>query len=198
MSLALRRPHRQGAGAWGASLAVGLLAALLRELAAPYLLVMALFALLEGRRGEAAAWAAALAAFAVALAVHAHAVGQVTTPADLHSPGWLGLGGWPFVLSTARWTALTALGPPWVAALLLPAAGLGLLAMPGPLGRRAAAVALGYMAGFLVVGRADNAYWGLLVAPLWPLGLAQADRVPAEWLRRRRPFIAPREPAHAG
>ncbi len=169
LSLALHNPRR-----WAVSVALGLVAALLRELAAPYLLVMAAFAVIEGRRAEAAAWGGALAAFAAALAVHAMAASAAATAADLGSPGWLGLGGWPFVLSTIRWNALLLAAPGWVAAVAAPVAVLGLLTGPGGLARRIGAVALGYAAGFCVVGRVDNAYWGLLTAPLWPLGLMAA------------------------
>jgi hypothetical protein len=187
-SLALYTPRR-----WAMSLALGLAAALLRELAAPYLLVMAAFALMERRRGEAAAWIAALAVFAAALAGHAAAAAAVTTTADLRSPGWLGLGGWPFALRTLDWNAFVLEGPVGTAALLAPFAVLGLACWRGARGRRAGAVALGYMAGFCVVGRHDNAYWGLLIAPLWPLGLAFADPAVRALLARDR--TAPRAPA---
>ena len=169
-SLALYSPRR-----WGVALALGLAAALLRELAAPYLLVMAAFALIEGRRIEAFAWAVALGGFAAALAAHAVVVSTVTTAADAVSPGWLGLGGWAFVLRTSNWDAVMLEAPLWLAAVLLPLAALGLATWAGPLGRRTGAMALGCMAGFCIVGRADNAYWGLLIAPVWPLGLAFAD-----------------------
>ena len=180
-SLALYTPRR-----WAASLALGLAAALLRELAAPYLLVMAAFALMERRRGEATAWIAALAVFAAALAGHAAAAAAVATAADLRSPGWLGLGGWPFVLRTLDWNAFVLEGPAGTAALLAPFAVLGLACWQGVRGRRAGAVALGYMAGFCIVGRRDNAYWGLLIAPLWPLGLAFADPAARALLARSR------------
>jgi hypothetical protein len=171
LSLALHRPRR-----WMPSLAVGLAVALLRELAIPYLAVMALFALWEGRRGEAAAWAAAIGVALAALGGHALAVAAVTTPLDPRSPGWLGLGGWPFVLRTAQWNSIVSLAPAWLAALLFPPALLGLLFAPGGLGRRICVIVLGFALGVCFVGRPDNSYWGLIVAPLWPLGLLAIDR----------------------
>ena len=39
------------------------------------------------------------------------------------------------------------------------------------LGQRLALTVFGYTLAFLVVGRANNSYWGLMIAPLWPLGL---------------------------
>ena len=183
LSLALYRPQR-----WGPSLALGLAAALVRELAAAYLLAMAVLALLEGRRAQAGAWAAALAAFAAALAGHAAAVSTVTSQADLRSPGWLGLGGWPFVLQAIRWNVVLLAAPAGLAAVAFAPALLGLACWPGELGRRVAAVALGYTLSFCIAGRPDNAYWGLMIAPLWPLGLARVDTAVAAlapWLRRQ-------------
>ena len=181
LSLALYRPQR-----WGLSLALGLAAALVRELAAAYLLAMAVLALLEGRRGQAAAWVAALAVFAASLALHAAAVAAVTSPADLRSPGWLGLGGWPFVLQAIRWNVILLAAPLGLTAVAFPPALLGLLCWSGDLGRRIAVVVLGYASAFCIVGRPDNAYWGLMIAPLWPLGLITLDKAIATLLARLR------------
>lgn len=161
--------HRQDR--WGASLALGLLAVAVRELAAPYLLAMAAMALVERRRAEGAAWVAALAAFAIGLALHAGAVRALVGPADASSPGWLVLGGWPFLLSAVTWNGALLLAPGWLVALVAPFALAGCLSAPGPLGRRLALVVTGYAFAFLIAGRPDNAYWGLMIAPLWPLGL---------------------------
>jgi hypothetical protein len=32
---------------------------------------------------------------------------------------------------------------------------------------------------FLVLGRVDNAYWGLMITPLWPVALVGVGRVVA-------------------
>jgi hypothetical protein len=179
LSLALRRPK-----AWGLSLAVGLVAALLRELALPYLAAMALLALIERERGESAAWTTALLAASAALVAHAQAVAAATSPADLASPGWVSFGGWGFILQLGALNTFLLATPAWtpalfLPALLLPAALLGLLFWcegGDGLGRRLGFVVLAYMAGFCVLGRSNNTYWGLLLAPLWPLGLAEIDR----------------------
>ena len=169
LSLGLRRPDR-----WGASVAMGLAAALTRELAAAYLLAMAVCAWREGRRREALAWALALGLVAAALAVHATMVARQLVPGDLASQGWLKAGGWSFVLATLRWNAVFVVAPDWALALCAPFALLGLAMWRSPLGERVALTVLGYVAAFFFVGRPDNAYWGLLIAPLWPLGLALA------------------------
>ena len=185
LALAVRTPR-----SWLPSVALGLVAALLRELAFPFLAAMAFAALLERRRLEAAAWSGALLVAALALAAHAQAVAGVTTAADLVSPGWTSFAGWAFILRLAQLNSFLLTAPPWVPALLLPPALLGLLFWADDretgVGRRTALVVLGYVAAFCVVGRMNNDYWGLLLAPLWPLGLIQADRVVAGLLARLR------------
>jgi hypothetical protein len=166
LSLALYRPQR-----WGASLAVALLAVGIRELAAPYLLVMAALAWHEGRRGEAAAWLAGIAALAIGLWLHAQSLAPLVLADDRTSPGWLALGGWHFVLRTLRMNLALLIAPEWLTAIAVPLGLLGLLTRRGLLGDRIALTVLGYCAAFLFIGRPSNFYWGFLLAPIWPLGL---------------------------
>jgi hypothetical protein len=168
-ALALRRPER-----FGLAVLAALAAALIRELAAPVLLVMAALAALEGRRREALAWTAALAGFALALALHGWAVTALTLPGDARSPGWVKLSGWPFVLHAAQWNAVLASGPAWLTPMLVPLALLAAILRRDDLGRRLAVVLTGYAAAFAVIGRPENFYWGLMLAPLLPAGLARA------------------------
>ena len=65
LSLLLYRPGR-----WGASVCLGLAACFFRELALPYLMAMALFALLERSWRELAAWTVSAVLFCVIFAVH--------------------------------------------------------------------------------------------------------------------------------
>ena len=88
--------------------------------------------------------------------------------------------GYPFVLHLAQLNMALMQAPLWVAALVLPPALLGLLFWSGGgggRGARTAFVVLGYALGFCFIGRPNNDYWGLIIAPLWPLGLAEADRI---------------------
>jgi hypothetical protein len=183
------------AGRWGPSLALGLLAALVRELALPYLLLMAALAAWEGRRREALAWAAGTAAAAAVLALHlqlalAHGAGHGT------SNGWLGLGGWSFVLATAQWALFAQVVPTsdWAMAILVPLAFLGLAGWRGPLGIRAFLLAAGYAGAFLVMGRPDNHYWGLMYAQLLVIGLVLAGPAMRDLVRRSLPRAAPEAP----
>jgi hypothetical protein len=164
LSLALRTPTY-----FVAAVLVGLCAALLRELAAPYLVVMALTALLERRYREAGAWVAALVVFAIALTAHALTVQSLTVADDLASPGWMAMGGWDLVLRAAHWS-LSLLRLDALTALVLPLALLGLTARP--LDQRLMLTVFGYSAGLLLFGRSDTSYWGFVVAPLWLVGLA--------------------------
>jgi hypothetical protein len=171
LSLALRRPER-----FGLAVAAGLAAALIRELAAPYLVVMAVTALAGRHWREAAAWVLALVLFAAALAAHAHLVDAQVLPSDHAGAGWMKLGGWPFVLHAAQWNAVLAAAPAWLTALVVPAALAGAATWSTSLGRRLAATLVAYVLALAAVGRPENFYWGLMIAPLLPLGFARACR----------------------
>jgi hypothetical protein len=179
LSLAARSERR-----FAAAVALGLLAALVRELALPYLLVMAAIALAERRRTEAAAFAGAAAAALAALALHARALAPLVGAHDLASPGWVRLGGWAFVLATTRWNLLVVAAGPWMAALVAPLGLAGALGWKDPAGLRLATVLFGYTLGFMAVGRPENQYWGLLVSPLLGVGLALALPALADLGRR--------------
>lgn len=179
LSLALRTDRR-----YGAAVALGLLAALIRELAMPYLLVMALAALLERRRGEAVAFAATLALSLAALAWHGLAASSLVTAHDPVSPGWLALGGWPFATATARWNFIALWTTPLVAAILLSLALLGAAGLRNGLGLRLFALLAGYAIGFMIVGRSENYYWGLITAPILAVALCFSPRAVSDLVRR--------------
>jgi hypothetical protein len=168
LSLAVRSKER-----FAAAVVLGLLAALIRELAMPYLAVMALVALLETRRAEAMAFAAALAIAGAALAWHAMAVNALTLPGDATSPGWLEFGGWAFLSATARMN-LVAMFVPMAAAFITPLALVGAVGWKDASGLRLALLLGGYALGFMVIGRPVNLYWGFMTAPLLSVGLCLA------------------------
>ncbi|MEH3047874.1 hypothetical protein [Sphingomonas adhaesiva] len=167
LSLALYRPE-----AWLPSVAMGLAAALIRETAGLYLALMAVAALMAGRRREAFGWVAAGAVLALVLLLHAHAVAQVVRPFDPVSPGWSGhLGFGLFVRAMSLSTAL-ALAPLWLAAPLVGLSLFGWAAWDDPLGARMLTLLVAYALVLGIFGRADTFYWGLLVAPILLVGLA--------------------------
>lgn len=167
LSLAVHRPGR-----WPTAVALGLAAALIREIALPYLALMALFAWLEGQRRESAAWLGAIAVVAVALVLHAHAVAQVVRPLDPQSPGWAGLLGFGFYVRTMTIATALALAPLWLAAPLVGLSLFGWMAWRDALALRMVVLQSGYAALLGLFGRPDTFYWGLLVAPALLVGLA--------------------------
>lgn len=169
LSLALRRPDR-----WALSVCAGLAACLLRELALPFLFVMFAFAAYERRLRESLAWLGAIALFGGLFTVHCLLASAQHHVGDLTSSGWLKFGGIGFVVATLRWNAALALAPGWVLVATLCVSALGLSGFRHGLASRAALTLIGYVVAFAVVGRPDNQYWGILYAPLVPLGLVLA------------------------
>lgn len=167
LSLALRRPGR-----WVEAVAVGVLAALIRETAALYLIIMAGAAWIERDRRECAAWLGALLVLAIALAAHAFAVARVVSPLDPASPGWSGMLGPGFFIHSITAATALRLAPPWLAAILAGLALFGWSAWREPLAARALAVFVGYGAALALFARPDTFYWVLLIAPVFLAGLA--------------------------
>jgi hypothetical protein len=160
--------------AWAAgllplSVMAGAAAVLVRELALPYVLVMGTVALLSGHRREAWTWLAATAGVLVLVAWHALYAGQLA-PSGARQDGWVALGGWCFALRTARMNPLLMLLPNWLHATLVSFLLAGAWQWRSAPGQRVALMLTLYLAAFLVVGRPDNFYWGLLIAPILPLG----------------------------
>ena len=166
-SLALRRPER-----WVEAVAVALIAMLVRETAVLFALVMGGLALLEGRRREAAGWAVALGVFALALAAHAVAVHGVTGPLDAASPGWTGMHGFGLFIHAMTGATALHLLPAIPAALLAALALLGWASWRDPLALRAVAAFSVYAAAISLFAALDPFYWGLMIAPVFLLGLA--------------------------
>jgi len=161
--------HRDGQ--WLPAVAFGLSAALIRETAGLYLLLMAVLAFADGARREGAAWVVAGAILALVLAAHAHAVAGVVGPLDPVSPGWSGQLGFGFFVRTMTLSTALMIVPLWLAAPLVGLALFGWAAWRDVLGLRVLVVLAAYAAVLSVFGRVDTFYWGLLVAPLLLVGL---------------------------
>ena len=166
LSLAIRRPGR-----WVEAVALALAAMLIRETAALYVLVMALFALREGERREAIGWGLALALFAAALGAHAWGVAGVTGPHDPASPGWAGLLGFGFFVKAVTLATGLQMFPLWLAAPLAGLAMFGWASWRDPAGLRMFAILAAYAAAIGIFARIDTFYWALMIAPVFLLGL---------------------------
>ncbi len=163
-------------GQWWMPVVVIAAALALRELALPFLLLAAAFALWERRWNELAAWGAVLALFAAGLAWHAWNVAAVELPGDLYSPGWAGgLGLRAVLLALANTTLLHSMPMQYALVIsLLPA--LGWLALDGRSGRFAVLLLFGYALMIALFSRSDNFYWGFTMVPAWFAGLALVPR----------------------
>lgn len=167
----------RSSGRWLPALLFGLLAVLVRELALPFLCLMAVLAWREGKGVEAYGWAAAILIFFLVMAAHAAALAGHLTSGDPASPGWTSSGGWAFVLAMLQRCTLFLFLPLPVIAVLVPLTLLGWAGVRGATGERVALLLIGYTGGFMLIGRPDNFYWAVLIAPLLPVGLAFAPRV---------------------
>ncbi len=161
---------------WWAAVVVIAAALMLRELALPFALLAAAFALYERRRTELAAWGAVIAVFGLGMALHAVQVSNYVLPGDGQSPGWAGGMGLRGVVSAVVNTSVLHLIPKPLALLfaLLPALGWG--ALDGRAGRFAALLLGGYALMIGLFARPDNFYWGFLLLPAWFAGLALVPR----------------------
>ena len=172
LSLALRQPER-----YLAAILAGLAAALFREMAVAFLLVMLASAAFERRWKEMTAWALAIGIEALCLCLHAAMLGERVLPDDIVSQGWHGLGGWTFYADAVSASTALVFLPPGIANCLVPLCLVGWIAAKGGLALRISGILTGY--GLLIAGfaRPENLYWSLLTAPLQLPGLVLA--VPA-------------------
>jgi hypothetical protein len=155
---------------WLMAAGCGILAVFVRELAAPYVLVCGVAAILARRRRESLLWVLGGVSYVAYYAYHAASTYAAIEPgAFAHSHGWLYWQGLPFVFSTAACYAWTFTSPFLVP--LVVAGGLAAVTAPAaPVQLRSAMLA--YLCTFAVVGQPFNMYWGFATTPLWAFGLA--------------------------
>ena len=160
LSLAVRR-----AGRWLDAVALGLAAALIRETAFAYLLIMLAFAWAEGARKEAFGWTVAILIGLCAVAAHIQAVDEVVKPLDA-AADVLGLFGFGLFVEAVAGSTIFNVLPLWLAAPLVGVALFGWAVWQDPTGLRVLVllVAVAVLTGLF--GRSDTPHWTLLIAPL--------------------------------
>lgn len=172
LSFGLHRPGRK----WLGSLLVAVAALAIREHALPFVLLMAAMAFWRRDWKEGAAWTAVAAVFLIALKLHLDIVAAQVLPSDPSSPSWLalrGLSGW---LSNVILSSNLRFLPQWLAgpAVILMLAGwAGWRSTAGTFGTL---LFFGYGLAFMIAGRADNFYWGAIIAPAMFIGLTFAPQ----------------------
>ena len=166
--------HRPGRWWWAWLAAAAALA--VRELALPFVLLLGAMALWRRDWREAGAWAVLVVLFGLALAWHLSLAHALVLPSDKPGPAWLvfrGLKGWTANIVTS--SSLYRLPHPLAAAVaLLPL--LGWAEWKSDAGRTGTLLHAGYGVFFMMAGRDNNFYWGLLVVPTWFLGLTFVPR----------------------
>ncbi|MBO9602019.1 MAG: hypothetical protein J7496_05875 [Novosphingobium sp.] len=175
------------------SIVIALAAALIRELALPFLLLGCAFALIARSWREALEWTAAIGVFALALGLHAWEVSAVALAGDKASPGWFGLLGYPAAIDRIAQQSPLGIAPGALAAAIAALGPAGWLGLRNRTGFFMCAYMLGMLAFLAIFPRDNNLFWSVLVAPLWLAGLVFLPRL-ARWLAGR---AGPREPEAA-
>lgn len=196
LSLALHRPRQ---GQWRGALVAAALALAVRELALPFVLLMGAHALWRRSWHEAAAWAGLVAVFVAAMGVHLHLANAQVRPGDPVSPPWLVLGGLNALTYKVANSTFLSLLPVWVAGPVVVLCLFGWTAWRSPLGSFAALLTLGYAVAFMIAGRDNNFYWGVLITPILFMGAAFVRMgLPSLWRAAgfgREGMVAARQPA---
>jgi hypothetical protein len=176
LSIGLYRPERYWSAVFAAAAALAI-----RELALPFVMLMAAMAFWERRWREGLTWTLVLAAFALALFGHAVAVQQNVQPGDQISIGWVRFGGISTAISALIETSgLLAIVPRVAMPALFLLAIFGWVSWRSNAGLRVSLYILGYCLKLAIIGRPENFYWGFLIAPLLPIGLVFVPRALAD------------------
>jgi hypothetical protein len=166
--------HRPGRWWWAWLAAAGALA--VRELALPFVLLLGAMALWRRDWREAGAWGVLVLLFGAGLAWHMHEIAPYVLPSDKPGPAWLvhrGLNGW-----TANLVLSSVLSkvPRWLGPMLALVPLIGWAEWRSPAGVTGLLMHLGYGVFFMLAGRDNNFYWGLMLVPSYAIGLAFLPR----------------------
>ena len=162
----------------------------IRETVLPVVLLLGAMAFWRRDWKEGAAWSALAILFAIALLIHLHIIAGLVRPGDPVGPSWLtlrGLQGWignVVLSSNLRWLPHSLAGP--LVFLMI----LGWAGWKSPAGRTLTFFSLGYGLAFMIAGRNENFYWGMVVAPAMFAGLAMAPMALRSLWRSAFPSVA--------
>ena len=187
LAFGLHRPGR-----WGWAVAVAALALAIRELALPFVLLMAALAFWRRDWKEGAAWSLLAGAFIALLALHLSIVAGQTLPGDPEGPDWLVLRGLPGWLSNVALSSNLRYLPHWLAGPAIVLMTFGWTGWKSAAGVTGSLLYLGYGLAFMIAGRPDNFYWGAMIAPAMFIGLAFAPMALASLIgAARSPAVRP-------
>jgi hypothetical protein len=163
IGLSLAAYHREK---WIQGALLGVVAIFLRELAAPYVLVCGILAIVERRRREGVVWIVAGVGYAGYYLLHAATATQYIYPGDTSRQySWVQLQGLPFVLTTLHDYGWLMLFPTSMTAV---ACALGLAATAAPsIPRQLKWSLLAYVVFFTVMGQRFDYYWGFVSTAIW-------------------------------
>lgn len=171
LSLAVYRPDR-----WWLAVVLATLAVMIRELALPFLFLGAAFALYQRRWNELVGWAAGIAVFAAYMAFHAYMVSRYVSPTDLKNTSYGALVGYQYALGLIGRQSLLRLLPDAVLQLVVALSIVGWLGLKNRTGLFAFLFLTGMVVLFAVGAKFWNYYWGLILYPLWAVGLVFVPR----------------------
>jgi hypothetical protein len=160
-------------GWWKAGMAVALAGLALRELMLPYCLVAAALAAWKKRWREVLLWSAFLGLYLFLLNLHGQEIARRHPETPMTSIAeWLKPTGLRFVMQSSCMNVFLRLLPPFIQAIYVPLALIGLAGWKGEIGARLLLSALVYAIPFLVLLAGE--YWGYMYASIMVLGFVRS------------------------
>ncbi|MFC4294078.1 hypothetical protein ACFO0A_03280 [Novosphingobium tardum] len=187
LAFGLHRPRSATRpGRYLGALIAAALALAIREHSLPFVLLMAAMAAWRRDWREAAAWSALVVIFALALSWHLQQVTAVTLPTDVRSAPWIALRGLSGFLSNTVLSGSLRFLPHWIAGPVVILTMLGWAGWRSPAGALGTLFYGGYGTAFMIAGRPENYYWGVMIVPALLIGLAFAPRALVSLVRAAR------------
>jgi hypothetical protein len=156
-------------GWWKAGMAAALAGLALRELMLPYCLVAATLAAWRKRWWEVLLWSVFLALYVFLLNLHGREIARRRPEAPLTSVAdWMQPSGLRFVLQTSCMNLFLRPLPPFIQAIYVPVALIGLAGWKGEIGARLLLSAIVYAVSFTLINASE--YWGYMYASIMALG----------------------------